>query len=80
MIWITRPQRGGRDTNAVNKTVSGLLKLMYLNLEMPMSDADLKRVTGLGLELQRRVKEQQNALGFLNFEYPFQLLYWWRWH
>ena len=57
----------GRDTNAVNKTVSGLLKLMYPKQDMPISDEDLEWATRLGLEVRRRVKEQQKRVGAAEF-------------
>ena len=57
----------GRDTNAVNKTVSGLLKLMYPKPDMPVSDEDLEWATRLGLEVRRRVKEQQKRVGAAEF-------------
>lgn len=57
----------GRDTNAVNKTVSGLLKLMYPSQEMVVSDDDLEWATRLGLEVRRRVKEQQKRVGAAEF-------------
>lgn len=57
----------GRDTNAVNKTVSGLLKLMYPDQEMAVSDEDLEWATRLGLEVRRRVKEQQKRVGSAEF-------------
>lgn len=57
----------GRDTNAVNKTVSGLLKLMYPDQEMVVSDEDLEWATRLGLEVRRRVKEQQKRVGAAEF-------------
>ena len=57
----------GRDTNAVNKTVSGLLKLMYPDQEMTVSDEDLEWATRLGLEARRRVKEQQKRVGAAEF-------------
>ena len=57
----------GRDTNAVNKTVSGLLKLMYPDQEMAVSDEDLEWATRLGLEVRRRVKEQQKRVGAAEF-------------
>lgn len=57
----------GRDTNAVNKTVSGLLKLMYPNAEMTVSDEDLEWATRLALEVRRRVKEQQKRIGAAEF-------------
>lgn len=57
----------GRDTNAVNKTVSGLLKLMYPGQEMTVSDEDLEWATRLALEVRRRVKEQQKRVGAAEF-------------
>ncbi|MCY1357103.1 hypothetical protein D9M69_435800 [compost metagenome] len=57
----------GRDTNAVNKTVSGLLKLMYPSQDIPVSDEDLEWATRLGLEVRRRVKEQQKRVGAAEF-------------
>lgn len=57
----------GRDTNAVNKTVSGLLKLMYPDAEMTVSDEDLEWAVRLGLEVRRRVKEQQKRVGSAEF-------------
>ena len=40
----------GRDTNAVNKTVSGLLKLLYPSADLPVSDHDLEWAIRLALE------------------------------
>lgn len=57
----------GRDTNAVNKTVSGLLKLMYPSADMEVSDEDLEWATRLALEVRRRVKEQQKRIGSAEF-------------
>lgn len=57
----------GRDSNAVNKTVSGLLKLMYPDAELSVSDDDLEWATRLGLEVRRRVKEQQKRVGAAEF-------------
>lgn len=56
----------GRDTTAVNKTVSGLLKLLYpVPHEVP--DADLEWAVRLALEVRRRVKEQQKRIGAAEF-------------
>lgn len=49
----------GRDIEAVNKTVSGLLKLLYPDPDMPISDPDLESILRIALEARRRVKEQQ---------------------
>ena len=53
----------GRDTNAVNKTASGLLKLLYPGSEMEISDADLEWAIRIAMEARRRVKEQQKRIG-----------------
>ncbi|KJS33047.1 MAG: peptidase [Desulfatitalea sp. BRH_c12] len=56
----------GRDTNAVNKTVSGLLKLLYPgNGEVP--DEDLEWAVRIAMESRRRVKEQQKRIGAAEF-------------
>ncbi|MBA4095645.1 MAG: BREX system Lon protease-like protein BrxL [Rhodospirillum sp.] len=52
----------GRDIEAVNKTVSGLLKLLFPDQELPVPDADLEMVVRLALEARRRVKEQQRRV------------------
>jgi ATP-dependent Lon protease len=57
----------GRDANAVNKTVSGLLKLLYPNPETPVPDEDLEWAVRLALEVRRRVKEQQKRIGSAEF-------------
>lgn len=57
----------GRDTNAVNKTASGLLKLIYPDSNMPVSDEDLEWAVRLALEVRRRVKEQQKRIGAAEF-------------
>src|SRR5258705_3351113 len=57
----------GRDQNAVNKTVSGLLKLMFPDPSMTVSDADLEWAVRLALEVRRRVKEQQKRIGSAEF-------------
>ncbi len=49
----------GRDIEAVNKTVSGLVKLLFPDPKMPISDEDLEWIARLALESRRRVKEQQ---------------------
>lgn len=49
----------GRDIEAVNKTVSGLTKLLFPNPDMPVSDKDLEWIVRLALESRRRIKEQQ---------------------
>lgn len=57
----------GRDTNAVNKTVSGLLKLLYPNMDSKVADEDLEWTVRQGLEVRRRVKEQQKRIGSAEF-------------
>ena len=52
----------GRDLTAVNKTVSGLLKLVYPDPEMPVPDDDLEAMIRVALEVRRRVKEQQKRV------------------
>jgi ATP-dependent Lon protease len=49
----------GRDIEAVNKTVSGLVKLLFPDPEMPIPDAELEALVRMALEARRRVKEQQ---------------------
>jgi ATP-dependent Lon protease len=49
----------GRDIEAVNKTISGLTKLLYPDPEMPVPDEDLEWIVKLALESRRRIKEQQ---------------------
>jgi len=57
----------GRDTNAVNKTVSALLKLLYPDSGMEILDADLEWAVRLAMETRRRVKEQQKRIGSAEF-------------
>ncbi len=57
----------GRDTNAVNKTISGLLKLIYPDPNDAISDEDLEWAVRLALESRRRVKEQQKRIGAAEF-------------
>jgi len=57
----------GRDTNAVNRTVNGLLKLLYPNRDMPIPDEDIEWAVRLALECRRRVKEQQKRIGSAEF-------------
>ena len=52
----------GRDITAVNKTVSGLLKLLYPDPEMTVSDEELEEMVRIALEARRRVKEQQKRV------------------
>jgi ATP-dependent Lon protease len=57
----------GRDLNAVNKTVSGLLKLMHPDESAAVGDDDLEWAVRLALEVRRRVKEQQKRIGAAEF-------------
>jgi ATP-dependent Lon protease len=57
----------GRDINATNKTVSGLLKLLYPAADAEIPDADLEWAVRLALEVRRRVKEQQKRIGAAEF-------------
>jgi len=57
----------GRDTTAVQKTVSGLIKLMSPNPDVPVSDEVLEWAVRLALECRRRVKEQQKRIGSAEF-------------
>jgi ATP-dependent Lon protease len=52
----------GRDIEAVNKTVSGLIKLLYPDSTMAIPDAELETIVRLALESRRRVKEQQKRV------------------
>jgi ATP-dependent Lon protease len=52
----------GRDIEAVNKTISGLLKLVYPDRSVPVPDEDLEWMARLALESRRRVKEQQKRV------------------
>lgn len=49
----------GRDIEAVNKTISGLLKLLFPDPDMPIPDEELEAIIRVALESRRRVKEQQ---------------------
>ena len=49
----------GRDIEAVQKTVSAVVKLLFPDPEMAVPDHDLEWIVRLALESRRRVKEQQ---------------------
>lgn len=49
----------GRDIEAVNKSVSGLTKLLFPNPDAPVADEDVEWIVRTALEARRRVKEQQ---------------------
>lgn len=66
----------GRDTEAVTKTVSGLLKLLHPSADAEIPDDDLSWAVRLALECRRRVKEQQKRIGsaeFRNTMFSFRL-------
>ncbi len=66
----------GRDQNAVNKTVSGLLKLMHPDPADRPTDETLEWAVRLALEVRRRVKEQQKRIGsaeFRNTQFSYTL-------
>ena len=70
--WIRERVRyggalSGRDTTAVNKTTSGLLKLLYPDPAAAPSDEDVEWAVRLALEVRRRVKEQQKRIGAAEF-------------
>jgi ATP-dependent Lon protease len=49
----------GRDIEAVNKTIGGLLKLLYPNPQTEVPEEELEQIVRVALEARRRVKEQQ---------------------
>ncbi len=57
----------GRDINGVNKTISGLLKLIHPGQDAVVNDEDLEWAVRLALEVRRRVKEQQKRIGAAEF-------------
>jgi uncharacterized protein (TIGR02653 family) len=57
----------GRDRKAANNTVNGLLKLLWPSPEMVVPDDALAWAADVALELRRRVKEQQAAVGVAEF-------------
>lgn len=57
----------GRDINAVNKTVSGLLKLLYPSDSDFVPDEELEWAVRIAIEARRRVKEQQKRIGAAEF-------------
>jgi uncharacterized protein (TIGR02653 family) len=57
----------GRDRRAADNTVNGLLKLLWPDPEMPVPGADLAWAADLAVEMRRRVKEQQAAIGQAEF-------------
>ena len=66
----------GRDTTGVMKTVSGLIKLVSPDPDVPVSDEVLEWALRIGLECRRRVKEQQKRIGsaeFRNTQFSYTL-------
>jgi ATP-dependent Lon protease len=66
----------GRDIEAVNKTVSGLIKLLFPDPEMPIPDEELEKIVRIALESRRRVKEQQKRClktEFRNTHFSFSM-------
>jgi ATP-dependent Lon protease len=66
----------GRDIEAVNKTVSGLIKLVFPDPAMAVADEDLEWIVRLALEARRRVKEQQKRVfksEFRNTHFSFTM-------
>lgn len=57
----------GRDTTAVQKTMSGLLKLMFPDANGDIPDDAIEWAARLALECRRRVKEQQKRIGSAEF-------------
>jgi ATP-dependent Lon protease len=57
----------GRDTTGIQKTVSGLIKLVSPNPDTPVSDDVLEWALRIALECRRRVKEQQKRIGSAEF-------------
>jgi ATP-dependent Lon protease len=66
----------GRDIEAVNKTVSGLTKLLFPDPAQEISDQDLEMIVRIALESRRRVKEQQRKClksEFRNTHFSFHI-------
>ncbi len=66
----------GRDIEAVNKTVNGLIKLIFPDQSMPIPDEELEKILRIALESRRRVKEQQKRCfktEFRNTHFSFMM-------
>ena len=66
----------GRDVEAVQKTCSGLVKLLFPDPDTSVSEDDLEWMVRLALESRRRVKEQQKRClksEFRNTHFSFTL-------
>jgi len=67
----------GRDANAAQKTMSGLLKLMFPDPDAEIPDDAIEWAARLALECRRRIKEQQKRIGaaeFRNTHFSYVLL------
>ena len=67
----------GRDTSATQKTMSGLLKLMFPDPDSDIPDDAIEWASRLALESRRRVKEQQKRIGaaeFRNTHFSFTMI------
>ena len=51
----------------MNKTVSGLLKLLHPSSDDAVADEDLEWAVRIAMESRRRVKEQQKRVGAAEF-------------
>ncbi len=56
-----------RDVNAVNKTASGFLKLLYPSPSSEIPDEEIEWAIRIAMESRRRVKEQQKRIGSAEF-------------
>lgn len=66
----------GRDIEAVNKIVSGLIKLIFPDPDMPIPGEELEKIVRIALEARRRVKEQQKRCfktEFRNTHFSFSI-------
>ena len=66
----------GRDTNAAQKTMNGLLKLMFPDASAEIPNDAIEWAARLALECRRRVKEQQKRIGsaeYRNTHFSYQL-------
>jgi ATP-dependent Lon protease len=52
----------GRDIEAVTRSISGLLKLLFPDPSVPVPDEELEKIIRIALESRRRVKEQQKRV------------------
>ncbi len=52
----------GRDIEAVTRSTSGLLKLLFPDPSTPVPDDELEKIVRVAMECRRRVKEQQKRV------------------